>query len=629
MGILTLDKPCVIAGTTHGLMQQSFVVRVHIKLPSPISGLTAWISRCLPELQDMLNLSVEDSKELDAEGVIQWIARLSSALQHYSGEPGGWGTVLNAEHTAHVDDLSHPLERLHSSLQHYLEKLIAQSKRYELAIPCHHTMCGYIALETAERVIQDGLMYCLKKPTNDTLFETLRQWIKLQLERLKECATPFNKVGLLRAAELRNIPWLQIAPKIYQLGYACKARRITQASYTDHTSRISLRIAHDKSVASALLTKAGLPTIRQGKLTQSQNNKNYRLIILDGRMISAICLTPSETIPAIDQSVPFQNTNNVGFVEDVTEQVHPENRLMAERASRVIGLDMIEIDFSTPDISQSHLKTSGLMANTIHPLPDFSYHKMANPHRDYDAEMITWMFGHSDGRIPIAAITGMHNSTSPISHILHRIVLAQDVLAGLSTTQGAWIGKSQVSKDALNGYQGGRILLTDSAIEAAIIELPHQGLKDSGCPFDRCHAVALLDIPDSAMEHIEVDILKRAQHAIIMNAEHLLSMKLLASKQHEITAPNIILIAQNNASKTIQNHLATGKTAILIDQFNGKPCVSLHIGNEKQPIIAIQDIKTTEPVLLNTVDILFTVALAYGMGYDLSQIHKGLTRDHQ
>ena len=53
------------------------------------------------------------------------------------------------------------------------------------------------------------------------------------------------------------------------------------------------------------------------------------------------------------------NVSTGGLPIDITDQVHPDNRKMAERAAKGIGLDIAGIDFMTTDITRSYHEVGG------------------------------------------------------------------------------------------------------------------------------------------------------------------------------------------------------------------------------------------------------------------------------
>ncbi len=68
------------------------------------------------------------------------------------------------------------------------------------------------------------------------------------------------------------------------------------------------------------------------------------------------------TVPAAGQVIYLRSTANLstgGTATDVTDVIHPDNRDMAERAVRAIGLDVGGVDFLSKDITESYRKIGG------------------------------------------------------------------------------------------------------------------------------------------------------------------------------------------------------------------------------------------------------------------------------
>ena len=148
-----------------------------------------------------------------------------------------------------------------------------------------------------------------------------------------------------------------------------------------------------------------------------------------------------DSVPESSRFVPLRHAANVtrgGTPVDVTRSVHRDNRLLAERASRIIGLDIAGIDFLTPDISKSWREMGGTIIE-VNSSPSLNVHWLAQPERDICGEIIDWMFDGGTGRIPVAAIAGTKGQAS-VSRILHRILCSAGIHAGVATTQGVWIG---------------------------------------------------------------------------------------------------------------------------------------------------------------------------------------------
>ena len=77
-----------------------------------------------------------------------------------------------------------------------------------------------------------------------------------------------------------------------------------------------------------------------------------------------------------DEKLFLRSTANLstgGTSIDMTDVVHPDNRSMAERAVKAIGLDVGGVDFLTDDITRSHREIGGAIVE-VNAAPGFRMH---------------------------------------------------------------------------------------------------------------------------------------------------------------------------------------------------------------------------------------------------------------
>src|SRR5690606_2836513 len=83
-----------------------------------------------------------------------------------------------------------------------------------------------------------------------------------------------------------------------------------------------------------------------------------------------------EAVPKDGEVVFLRSTANLstgGTATDVTDTIHPDNRDMAVRAVRAIGLDVGGVDFITPNIAESYKSIGGAVCE-VNAAPGFRMH---------------------------------------------------------------------------------------------------------------------------------------------------------------------------------------------------------------------------------------------------------------
>ncbi|MFL9937436.1 ATP-grasp domain-containing protein, partial [Paraburkholderia sp. RL18-103-BIB-C] len=150
-----------------------------------------------------------------------------------------------------------------------------------------------------------------------------------------------------------------------------------------------------------------------------------------------------ETVPAPGESVYVCATANLstgGTSIDVTDQVHPDNREMAVRAVKAIGLDVAGVDFITTDIASSYREVGGAMCE-VNASPGLRMHLAPSegPARDVAGAIVDMLYPSGTPKtIPIASITGTNGKTTT-SRMLAQIMKLAGYTVGLGTTDGVYI----------------------------------------------------------------------------------------------------------------------------------------------------------------------------------------------
>jgi cyanophycin synthetase len=343
----------------------------------------------------------------------------------------------------------------------------------------------------------------------------------------------------------------------------------------------------------------------------------------------------ADSIPEESRRVQLRTTANIstgGTAEDVTAQVHPDNRRLAERAARLVGLDIAGVDFLCEDISRSWQEAGGAICE-VNAQPGFRVHWLGDPARDLNGEVIDWLFRERSARIPTAAISGT-NGKSTVARMLHHVWMHAGKTAGVCTTNGVWIGHDRVSAENLSGYPGGRLLLNDPAVEVAVIEMPRKGLLRFGHPCDRYEVAALLNVRDDhigvdgidsleEMARLKAQVLLRAEKAVVVNADDALCLR-MAERAGDTPR---ILVSRTGETGMVPAHLASGGRAVLAHSGADGTWMVFAEGATRLRLMPLADIPATLGGLLaaNEVNALFAAALAWAQGLRAEDIRGALS----
>lgn len=317
----------------------------------------------------------------------------------------------------------------------------------------------------------------------------------------------------------------------------------------------------------------------------------------------------AESVPAAGRFVCLRGTANIstgGTAIDVTDVLHPDNRLLAERAAQLIGVDLAGIDFLCPDISRSWREVGGVVIE-VNSQPGFRPHWLGAPQRDINGEILDWLFRKTPARIPTVAITGSEGAGA-VAAQLHRLWLATGRHVGLSSSQGVWAGEAQIAGSDLAGLRGTRLLLQEPSVQAAVLEIPAHHLARQGQPCDRYDVVAVLNVAQGEEGTMQQraqrksEVLSRARRAVVLNATDpwCLAMRKV------VKAPRQILVGADPRTPVLQEHLQQGGPAVFLQSHQGAEWIVLAEGATQTWLMPLPAVETLH--------VLFAVASAWALG---------------
>ena len=283
-------------------------------------------------------------------------------------------------------------------------------------------------------------------------------------------------------------------------------------------------------------------------------------------------------VPAAGREVLIQRNANHAF--DCTDEVHPETAEQAALAARVVGLDIAGVDLVCQDISQPLAGQGGAIVE-VNAGPSLLMHikpGIGQPRPVGQAIVNNLFAADQSGRVPLVGVTGTHGRNA-VAKLVARLLYLSAQYVGLACSDGIFLGRRHVQKTDAANWEGGRRLLLNRAVEAAVIENGAGVILGQGLPYDRC-AVGIItnivpedenlerwDVQPTGGEYYtthrstyrtQVDVVLPGGHAVL-NAEDE-----LVADFAELCDGEVIFFACDPANPVLTAHLAAGKRGVTV-----------------------------------------------------------------
>ncbi|WP_164780914.1 cyanophycin synthetase [Sinorhizobium meliloti] len=336
---------------------------------------------------------------------------------------------------------------------------------------------------------------------------------------------------------------------------------------------------------------------------------------------------------------PAANLSSGGTAVDRTEEIHPENALVAKRAAKIVSLDIAGIDFIAPDISRSVHDTGGGVIE-VNAGPGFRMHLQPSEgqSRNVAGAAIDLLFPEGSlNRIPIFAITGTNGKTTT-AKILAHILSGSGAKVGLASSTGVYLDGTRVTVGDCSGPKSARLVLRDPDIDLAVLETARGGILREGLGFDRCDFGCVLNIGADHLGQRGIETLEdlAAVKSVVVEAVSDDGWSILnADDPHTAAMADVAggqicymsLLAKSEWPSFLTEHVANGGRAVSCHDAEEGCDIILYDGGEALFVANTLDVPATIGGLaaFNVQNAMAAVALAYSSGVSLPLIRSGLS----
>ncbi len=344
-----------------------------------------------------------------------------------------------------------------------------------------------------------------------------------------------------------------------------------------------------------------------------------------------------DSVPIPGQVVYLRSTANLstgGTATDVTDIIHPDNRDMAVRAVRAVGLDVGGVDFLSTDITESYRTIGGGICE-VNAAPGFRMHVAPSEgtSRDVAGPVIDMLFPPgSPSRVPIAAITGTNGKTTTARMLAHITKMA-GFTPGLTTTDGVYIDGQRTVQGDMTGPVSARMVLADPQIDIAVLETARGGLLRAGMGVREVNVGAVLNVAADHLGLKGIDTLEQlaevkrivievATDCAVLNADDPLVLRMSGYAD----AKNICYVTMNPSHTLVREHIRAGGRACAIEAGVNGQMVTLYDRGGHIPLVWTHLIPATLEgrATHNVQNAMFAAAMAFSLGIKLDAIRQGL-----
>ena len=344
-------------------------------------------------------------------------------------------------------------------------------------------------------------------------------------------------------------------------------------------------------------------------------------------------LSPSSVLPE-GETLALKVSGSLrlgGSAVDVTDRVHPMNRFLAERAARVIGLNVAGVDVVAGDIGRSILDSGGVVVE-VNAAPDFRPHlrPTGGEPRDVARPLVGMLFPNgARARVPVFSVTGTLGKTTTVRLLAHCLREAGFV-TGVTCTEGLYVADRRLQRGDMTYPEQVGLVLKDPTIDCAVLETSREGILRRGLGYELADVGVVLNLHDDHVGDDDITLLEDLAYAKSVVAEQvypdgyavLNADQALVLEMEERVAGRLALFSADPANPRLREHCDGGGLAAVLDRGQ----VVLLAGRARLEVAPLEDLPLSlgGKARCNLDNLLAAAVALFAHGLPLELIRGGL-----
>jgi cyanophycin synthetase len=342
----------------------------------------------------------------------------------------------------------------------------------------------------------------------------------------------------------------------------------------------------------------------------------------------------ADSVPASGRKVVLRNNANLstgGTATDVTDEVHPEVAARAIEAARMVGLHICGVDMVCRTVSRP-LEEQGGGVVEVNAAPGLRMHlapSYGRPRPLGEAIVGTLYPAGEDGRIPTVSVTGTNGKTTTVRLVAHLLVQSGRRV-GMTNTDGVFVDGLRTDSGDCSGPRSARNVLMHPDVEAAVFETARGGILREGLGYDRCSVGVVTNIGEGdhlGMNYVDtVDDVAAVKGVVVRNVAPDGTAVLNADDPMSVAlaalCPGAIAYFGSGADQpVIAAHRAQGGCVVF---RHGDEIVAAQ--REREWRLPLADVPLTRggAIAFQVANTMAAVAAAWALGLDRDTVQRGL-----